>query len=185
MKLQLKESGKPVLVLVAIIWVVEVVNWVLGHSLNGLGIGPRSITGLTGLVTAPFLHAGPWHALSNTFPLLVFGYLLSVRSVERFIRVSLYITVLGGAAVWLFGRGAVHVGASGLVFGLFGYLLAAAWYERSPAAIGSAVVVVLLYGGLVWGLVPSAGVSVESHIFGLLVGAWLARVDVKSGVIKH
>ncbi|NKC14308.1 MAG: rhomboid family intramembrane serine protease [Gammaproteobacteria bacterium] len=172
-----QRSGRPVLGLIAIIWVVEALNWLLGHRLNTWGIEPRSLTGLVGIAAAPVLHSGWGHTLSNTFPLLVFGYLICLRSAGRFIRVSCLIVAGGGFAVWLLGRSAIHVGASGLVFGLFGYLLGCAWYERSGAAVVCAAVVGLLYGALIFGLLPSAGVSFESHIFGFLAGIALAKAD--------
>lgn len=166
-----------VLALLGVIWCVELVNALLGHRLNAFGILPRTVHGLTGIVAAPLLHVSLAHTLANTLPLLVLGWLVSLRGAARFARVAVAVTLVGGLAVWLLGRPSYHVGASGLVFGLFGYLLAGAWYERSFAALAAALAAVALYGGLVWGLVPSRGMSVESHLFGLLAGILVARLD--------
>jgi membrane associated rhomboid family serine protease len=167
-----------VLLLVGAIWAVELVNWLLAHSLNHLGILPRTVHGLIGIVAAPFLHANPGHAASNTVPLLVLGWLVSLHGRARFLRVAIFVSLGTGLAVWLFARDAYHVGASGLVFGLFGYIVGRAWFERSLAAIISAVGAVLLYGGLVFGVFPERQVSFESHLFGLIMGITLARLDV-------
>ena len=167
-----------VAILVMVIWVVEGVNVLLGHRLNLFGIYPRSLAGLSGIVLAPVLHVNPAHALANTVPLLVLGWLVSLHGRARFIRVAVVVSLLTGSAVWLFARSAYHVGASGLVFGLFGYVLGRAWWERSWPAILSAAAAVALYGGLVWGIVPARAVSFESHLFGLLAGvamAWFER----------
>lgn len=166
-----------VLILVGAIWTVEIVNWSLAHGLNRFGILPRTAHGLIGIVAAPFLHANPAHAASNTLPLLVLGWLVSLHGRERFLRVAICVTLGTGIAVWLFARGAYHVGASGLVFGLFGYIVGRAWYERSLGAIASALGAVLLYGGLVFGVFPARQVSFESHLFGLIVGIAFARLD--------
>ncbi|MEM7406977.1 MAG: rhomboid family intramembrane serine protease [Pseudomonadota bacterium] len=166
-----------VLALLALIWAIELINWALGHQLNRLGILPRSLQGLPGILLAPLLHTNFSHAIANSAPLLLLGWLTSIHGRARFIRVALGITVMTGAAVWLFARTAYHVGASGLVFGLFGYLLSRAWFERSFPALLSAAAAVLLYGGLVWGLLPAETVSFESHVFGLLAGLLMGRFE--------
>lgn len=166
--------------LLAAIWAIEAVNWALGHGLNRFGILPRSMVGLPGIVLAPVLHASVSHALANSLPLLVLGWLVSLHGRQRFVRVAVSVSLLTGVAVWLLGRPAYHVGASGLVFGLFGYIIARAWWERSFAALASAAVAVLLYGGLVWGIVPARTVSFESHFFGLVAGVLIAWSDVRS-----
>ena len=94
-----------------------------------------------------------------------------------FLQTSTIIVLVGGALLWLFGRNAAHVGASVLIFGYFGYLVALGWYDRNIESFIVAVITILLYGGLVWGILPSAGqVSWEGHLFGLIAGIIAARL---------
>ena len=175
---------QPVLILVALIWIVEVVNLFLGHRLVSFGILPRSFTGLIGIPLAPMLHSGFWHAVSNTVPLLILGALTLAGGKRMFWETTVNVTLLSGALVWIFAREAYHVGASGLVFGYFGVIMARAYIDRSITAIAIAVVTVMAYGGLLWGILPLRSyVSFESHLFGLIAGfvvVWLGRKFSKS-----
>ena len=175
---------QPVLILIALIWIVEVVNLLLGHRLVSWGILPRSITGLIGIPLAPMLHNGFWHAVSNTVPLLILGALTLAGGKRRFWETTVNVTLLSGALVWLFAREAYHVGASGLVFGYFGVILARAYIERSITAIAISIVTVMAYGGLIFGILPLRSyVSFESHLFGLIAGftmIWFGRKFSKS-----
>ena len=162
---------------VALIWTVELVNTLFGHRLTALGLNPRTLAGLPGILFVPFLHNGIGHALANTIPFVILGSLVLLRGARTFVELSLFILVVGGVAVWLVGRPAVHVGASGLVMGYFGFLLARGWYERTVLAIAIAAVVLLLYGGALWGLLPLVpGMSWEMHLFGFLAGVLAARI---------
>jgi len=178
----------PVLGLLAICWAVFVLNNVLlrGH-LTEYGIRPRHLSGLPGILWAPFLHASFAHLAANTVPLLILGGMLCLRSRTEFVLVSVAGTLLGGALTWLVARNADHVGASGLIFCFFGYLASLAWFRRTFGTLLLSVVCLLAYGGMVRGIVPtSAAVSWESHLAGLVAGiglAWLmARVDGKSEI---
>ncbi|MGI9335118.1 MAG: rhomboid family intramembrane serine protease [Gammaproteobacteria bacterium] len=173
---------KAVLGLVAAIWAVSLVNLVLGGPLDGLGIRPRSISGAFGIVLAPFLHGSMQHLLYNTMPMLVLGGLLCLRGAQRFWATTALVVVAGGTGVWLLGRGASHIGASGLVFGYFGYLLAVGWWERKPLPVVIAVVTAVLYSGLIFGVLPlRSSVSWESHLFGLLAGVTIAYTHAQGG----
>ncbi len=168
------------LALVAALWVVELVNAFLDHRLNVYGVFPRTWEGLRGIPLIPFLHGGFGHLASNTFPLLVLGGLIAVRGRSNWLALTALIIFIGGAGVWLIGRSALHVGASGLVFGYFGYLVARSLYERSFLSILVAVIVILVFGwGIFFGALPTAKlVSWEGHLCGLLAGAlvaWLTR----------
>ncbi len=175
---------QPVLILVALIWVVEFVNLILGHRLVSWGILPRSFSGLIGIPLAPMLHSGFWHAVSNTVPLFVLGALTLAGGKRMFWETTVNVTLLSGALVWIFAREVYHVGASGLVFGYFGVILARAYIERSIITIAIAIVTVMAYGGLLWGILPlRSHVSFESHLFGLIAGfvvVWLDRKFRKS-----
>lgn len=159
-----------------VIWVVEIVNASQGHNLNAWGIFPRSVYGLVGIPLAPFLHGSYGHVISNSIPFLVLGGLIAFRGRQVLLRVSLVVIGVGGLGVWALGRPALHIGASGLVFGYFGYLVARGWYERRLGSILLAVVVIVLYGGLIVGVLPARGlVSWEAHLFGLIAGILAAR----------
>ncbi len=161
----------------AVMWVVEIINGFIGHRLSVWGILPRSTPGLIGIPLSPILHGSFNHVLSNTIPFLVLGGLVGLRGGQKLVGISLFIIVAGGAGVWLLGRPAIHVGASGLVFGYFGYLLAGGWYDRRPLSIIVAVAVFFLYGGLLFGVLPTVGfVSWEGHLFGLIAGVSAARM---------
>lgn len=182
------------LIFVAAIWVVHAANSVLfGGDLNRYGLSPLALpyrglsnlelsasyaaVSLRGILLGPMLHGSFSHLLSNTLPLLVLGGLVALRGGKTLVGVSLFVVVLGGLLVWLVGRPAIHIGASGLVFGYFGYLLAQGWYERSFVSIVVAVAVLLLYGGMIFGILPQAGfISWEGHLFGLIAGVLAARM---------
>jgi membrane associated rhomboid family serine protease len=173
----------PVLYLVVIIWTVEVVNLLLGHRLTSLGVLPRSSSGLIGIVLSPFIHAGFWHAVSNTIPLLILGGLTLAADKARFWMTTVSIILLSGTFVWVFARSSYHVGASGLVFGYFGALIARAIIERSLKSIVLAMITITLYGGLVWGVLPLRSyISFEGHFFGLIAGilyVWIMHKHFK------
>lgn len=167
---------KVILVLAAVLIAVQAINSITGNSLVHFGIMPRSLTGLRGIVFAPFLHGSIQHLLSNLLPFIVLSWLVASEGVRRYAWVAGLVCLLGGLLVWSFGRSNIHVGASGLIFGLWAYLLARAWYQRSIANVMIALLVLAAYSGLVFGFVPVAGVSFESHIAGALAGvcvAWL------------
>ncbi len=163
-----------------VMWAQEVVDQVVfGARLDAFGIHPRTLWGLVGIPLAPWLHVGFGHLVANSLPFLVLGWFVMLRGVRQFFGVSLVITLLGGAAVWLLGRGNVHLGASGLIFGYLGFLLLRGWFDRTFWGVLGSLAVLGLYGGMVWGVLPShPGVSWESHLFGFAAGvfaAWLTR----------
>jgi membrane associated rhomboid family serine protease len=161
-------------------WAVELLDWLGGRWLepDRFGIRPRQTSGLPGIMLAPFLHAGWPHLAANSLPFLILGLLVMGRDEARFWGVTAGIVAFGGLGVWLIGRsGTVHVGASGLIFGYFGYLLAAGWVERSVVAVVRALAVAALYGSILWGVLPTrAGISWEGHLCGLLAGILIARL---------
>ncbi len=163
--------------LLAVLWAVELFNNLAGHSLSYYGIIPRTWAGLRGIPLAPFLHNGIPHLALNTLPLAVLGGIVMLRGVPAFLGISLTIILTSGAGVWLLGRPAVHAGASGLVYGYFGFLIALGWYERKLYAVLVSLLVVFLYGGMVWGLLPlQSHISWEGHIAGLFAGILAARL---------
>jgi membrane associated rhomboid family serine protease len=174
--------GSQVIILasvVVVLWGVEIVDQVfLRQGLDRLGIRPRDVAGLWGILFAPFLHGGFYHLLSNTVPLLVLGWLVLLRRLGDFVEVSLIALVVSGGGTWLVGRtNTVHIGASGVIFGYLGYLLFRGYFERSFRAIALSMVVAIAYGGMVWGVLPSNPyISWEGHLFGFVGGILAAKL---------
>jgi len=166
----------PVLGLTALCWLVFLINHaLLSDHLIQYGIRPRHVTGLPGIIWAPFLHGSFQHLIANTLPLLVFGSILCIRSRIEFVGVTTAGIVLSGGLIWLLGRGAYHIGASGLIFCYFGYLASLAFFERKPGNLFLSIVCITVYGGILRGIIPtSAAVSWEGHLLGLLSGIGLA-----------
>ena len=164
---------------IGIMWVTEVVDTVLGGRLDSNGIIPRSTAGLDGILWAPFLHGGFWHLISNTLPFAVLSGLVLVQGVRRWINASVIIVIAGGLTVWAFAIGSneCHIGASGWVFGLFGFLVVSAILERKLMSIGIGLVTLFFYGStILFGFVPRPGLSWEGHLFGFIAGVIAARI---------
>lgn len=162
---------------VGVIWAVSLVAFYVPKLQYQLALLPRRLDGLPGVLGMPFVHDSYGHLFANTLPLLVFGAMLVARGVRYFLGVAFAVALLGGLALWAFGRSAAHIGASGVVFGLFGFLVVRGLYERRLTSIAITVFVTLTYGlTMLFGLVPLAGrVSWEGHLFGLLAGIVVAR----------
>lgn len=166
-----KQQLRIVIIFMVILTVIEVVNFLTLRSLVQFAIVPRDILSLPFIFTAPFIHGNLWHFFSNTIPLGVFSLLLLQHGKTRFYVVTLVCMLLTGICVWLFARNANHVGASGLIYSYFGYLLFAGIISREFKLILISIVVGFVYGGMVFGVLPlSAYASWESHLFGLLSG---------------
>lgn len=159
------------------LWAAFAANFVVGGALTQYGVRPRTLDGLWGILCAPFLHANLAHLISNTVPLLLFGWLVLLRDARHFVPVTLLSILGAGGLAWLLGApGSVHIGASGVVFGYFGFLLLAGWFARKPVSIALSVLVAVLWGGLVLGVLPGdAGVSWQAHLGGFVGGVFAAR----------
>jgi len=156
---------------VAVLWLVHVLDWLLGLHLNRFGILPRHITGLIGIPVAPLLHGSFAHLFSNSAPLLVLGTGILYLYPAAAFRVLSAVYIGSGLGVWLFGRPSVHIGASGLVYGLATYIFVAGIFRRDMRAIAASMLVYFLYGTLAWGVLPiKAGVSWETHLIAALIG---------------
>jgi membrane associated rhomboid family serine protease len=165
-------------VLLAGLWVLEIFDQLTGEHLDNLGIHAQELDGLPEIFTAPFLHAGWDHLISNSLPFWVLGFLVLLGGLARW-AISSLISILGsGLAAWaLTPADTIIVGASGLIFGWLTYLLARGLWSRSVAQIAVAVAVLVVYGSLIWGVLPgAAGVSWQAHLGGAIGGvlaAWL------------
>jgi membrane associated rhomboid family serine protease len=174
----LQERGKFLLVFLTGLWGLELVDtFLLGQGLNYLGIRPRSLSGLWGIVFAPLLHGNLLHLVTNTLPFLVLGFLVMLRGQLEFFRVTILIWLIGGLGTWLTGGPhTIHLGLSIIIFGYLGYLLASAYYQRNLNNLLIALLAGLLYGGMIFGVLPlRIGVSWQGHLFGFLGGVLAAR----------
>jgi len=177
---------KLVFTLCLLMTVVHVLNSLLGMGLNQFGILPRHIETIWAIYTAPFLHASIYHLLNNLVGLGIFSLLYLVHSIQRYVYSSFLIITITGLLVWLFGRDAVHIGASGWVFGLWSLCIATAWYERRMRNILIALFVIVFYGGLIFGVLPSdPRISFESHFFGVIAGICCSYINSRGTTLTR
>ncbi|PRX49279.1 rhomboid family protein [Prauserella shujinwangii] len=168
---------------VALLYAVELVDVILPAQLDLAGIQARSLDGLDGVAWAPLLHAGWGHLFANTVPVLVFAFLAMAGGIGQWVAVTAIIWLVGGLGVWLVAPpDVVTVGASGLAFGWLAFLLVRGVFNRSAGQLAVAAVLLSLWGGMLWGVLPgNPGVSWQGHLFGALGGilaAWIvARAD--------
>ncbi|SHW32200.1 peptidase, S54 family [Mycobacteroides abscessus subsp. abscessus] len=165
---------------VALLYVVEGIDSVTGHRLDENGIRPLETDGLDGILFAPLLHANWGHLVANTVPALVLGFLAAAAGVGRFLLATAIIWLLGGVGTWLIGNIGLpyetnHIGASGLIFGWLTYVIVRGFFNRSVGQILIGAVVLVLYGGVLWGVLPGQfGVSWQGHLSGAVAGVLAA-----------
>lgn len=163
------------LVFVAILWIAHFYKITVPAGSGSLGIYPREWFGLKGILTAPLSHGDFHHLISNSVPLLVTLTMIFwfYRRVAVFSFFMIYI--LTGVAVWLFGRSVFHIGASGVVYGLVSFILWTGIFRRNLKSIILSLVIVIMYSGYFYGILPNQpGISWESHLFGAIVGVYVA-----------
>ncbi|HEY8701621.1 MAG TPA: rhomboid family intramembrane serine protease [Arthrobacter sp.] len=152
---------------------IEIVNMLTLHALNRtFGLRPRSPDGLLEIFTFPLLHASLNHLLSNTLPLIIFGFLVFLSGLRVFLTALAFSWLGSGLTVWLIGDGGITVGASGLVFGLFAFLLVRGFFNGSWRQILLSILLFMLYGGILLGVLPTVAgyVSWQAHLGGVLGG---------------
>jgi membrane associated rhomboid family serine protease len=142
------------------------------------GIIPRTSWGLIGIFTSPFLHGGIRHLVSNTIPLIVLLFILNYFYSQKTLTVIVFTIIIGGLFVWVFGRNANHIGASGLIYGLASFLITNGFVEKKLLPLLVSIGVILLYGGMIWGVFPTifGYISWESHLFGAFAGVLIAFI---------
>lgn len=183
--LPFKQQLRMVSAFVLLVTIIEVINLFTLGWMHQFGIIPRTVSSLPFILTAPFIHGDLWHYFSNIVPLAIFSLLLLQHGKSRFYAVTVLCILVSGLCVWLFARSANHIGISGLVYGYFGYLVAAGFISREIKLILIAIVVGVSYGGMVFGILPlNAYVSWESHLFGLLTGIACAFLMGKRNTIR-
>jgi len=164
------------LYLILLLWLILLLSAVF--PINRYGILPRQIQGLPGILLTPFLHLNFSHLIANSLSLIILGTILIGLEKQRAITISLEIIIIGGFGTWLIGRpDAVHIGASGLIYGMMSYLFFIGIFIRSIKTVIVSIAVFILYGGALWGIIPTdAHISWESHLCGFLAGILLARI---------
>ena len=178
----IQQEIKGVVIFIATIWGVFLLECVVPFDLLSFGVTPRTLHGLVGIPAMPFLHANLQHIASNTLPLFVLLILLA-GSKARSWEVVTEIVLLGGILLWLCGRTATHVGASGLIFGLIAFLIVSGWLERRFVPLVVSLVVTFVYGGiLLWGVIPRIGthISWDGHLLGAVAGGVIAYLMTKN-----
>ncbi|MGP3973459.1 rhomboid family intramembrane serine protease [Streptomyces sp. 8N114] len=174
-------AGKLIVGWVALLWVLEAVDQASGNALDTFGIQPRRTGELVDVIPSAFMHFGFEHLIANTLPLLILGFLAALRGVGRFLAVAAIIVAVSGLGVWLIAPANSNTaGASGLIFGLFGYLLARGFVDRRITDVALGTVVAVFYGSILWGVLPTeSGVSWQGHLFGLIGGVLAARLTAE------
>ena len=163
-------------IFVILIWVIHVVQWILPVDFRFLGLLPKNIVGLRGIIFSPLLHKDLGHIASNTPPLFFMGIIVMFFYRRVAIQSFLMIYVLTGLSVWLFARtGYNHIGASGVIYGLVSFVFWSGVFRRNIKSIVLSLIVVFYYGSMVLGILPNdEGISWESHLLGALVGVFVA-----------
>src|SRR5450756_1141604 len=145
-------AGKIALGFVALIWLIQLLNWGLDLELERFGVRPRQLAGLSGILLAPLLHGSFAHLGANSLPLLVLGTGMLYLYPNSALKVIPVVYLGPGIAVWLFARASVHIGASGLVYGLVSYIFVAGLIRRDTRAIAASLLGCFLYGPRAWGV---------------------------------
>ncbi len=174
-----KEKGKPkfrislliTLSFILLLWIIKIFETFTKIDLSFLGVLPREVKGLIGIITAPLIHSDFSHLASNTFTLIVLMMFLFYANTNSSFRVFFTVYIFSNVLVWIFGREAYHIGASGVVYGLVAFLFFVGLFRRDSKSIGLSLVVTFMYGGLVWGVLPTdPKISFEAHLSGAVVG---------------
>lgn len=170
--IDLSKSQLPLtLEIIGLLWAVQILNVLVGYRLNVFGIWPRQARGLLGVFLSPLLHGSFEHLFFNSIPLLILVNLLLLYGLKFFLLITLFIAFVSGISTWFLGRPGVHVGASGVLMGYWGFFLAQAYFEPSVVTIIVAALCLYYLGSLWLNLLPGGkGVSWEGHMFGCLAG---------------
>lgn len=159
------------LLILGLLWIIQIINYITGYRLNNLGIYPRRIHGLTGILFSPFLHGSFTHLFFNSIPLFVLIDFMLLKGINHFLYLTLLIMLGSGFATWLFARRGFHVGASHVAMGYLGYLLLNAYRHPSILTMMLAILCVYYFGGLLLSIFPQEEkTSWEGHLFGFLTG---------------
>ncbi|MFN3694934.1 MAG: rhomboid family intramembrane serine protease, partial [Ignavibacterium sp.] len=168
------------------LWFIHIFSFLLKIYPYKLGVLPRSLSGILGIFTSPLIHSNFSHLISNTIPLAIMGLGIFYFYPNAAYKVFAFVYFCTGLLVWIFAREVYHIGASGIVYAFVSYLFFSGIFRRDNKSITLSLIVVFLYGGLVWGVLPGLeGISWESHLFGAISGIIAAYLFRKSDPIKH
>ena len=155
----------------AVLWIVHLLSLLFNEDLSKLGLLPRNLIGLLGILTSPLIHADFSHLISNTIPLIILGWIIFYFYPKVSYILFIFMYLVTGLLVWIFARQVYHIGASGIVYGFVSFLFFSGIFRRDNKSISLALIITFLYGGLVWGMIPGLkGISWESHLFGAITG---------------
>jgi len=163
-------------ILVALMWIARLAEYLFDAEFYFLGIYPGKASALTGIITSPFIHGDMEHLVNNSLPVFILGTALFYFYSQVAFRVLIWQFLLTGIAVWITGRPSWHIGASGIVYGLFSFLFVSGIIRKHIPLMGLSLLVVFLYGEMVWGIFPGfrMNISWESHMLGAVAGLLLA-----------
>jgi membrane associated rhomboid family serine protease len=174
------KANLPILsVVVFLPWLVYWINLLLNKRLFLLGIIPRHLFGMAGIIFAPLLHANINHLFFNSIPLLVLSDFILINGLSYFLIVTLIITVVSGTLIWIFGKPGIHIGASALITGYWGLLVSDSFQQASITSVMLGLVSVYYFAGIFLGVFPGKkGISWEGHLFGLLAGIGVSYLSL-------
>lgn len=173
----MRKDFKAILIVIALMWVILVLDYLLPYDFVRLGIFPRKLSGTAGILFAPILHGSFWHLASNTGPFVILNGLLCFFYGKLSFKVISFIVLVGGLLVWIFGRPAMHIGASGLIYGLAAFIITSGFLRKKIRALLLSFVIIVLYGSMIWGVLPlNPYVSWEGHLFGAISGVMASFV---------
>jgi membrane associated rhomboid family serine protease len=165
---------------IALLWIIKSIEIALDIQLFELGVYPRTLEGILGIFFSPLLHADIFHLLSNSIPIAIMGILLILVYRKYALDVFVLIYLFSGIALWLVGRSSYHIGASGVVYGLFGFIFFIGLFLNQNSSMLVSTALFFLYGGIFYGIFPDRPeVSWEAHLTGLFVGFVLATIFKK------
>lgn len=171
----MKQSIKTIFIFLILIWAIYFLSMLI--PIQQFGLVPRTSIGLIGIFSAPFLHGSLLHIINNSIGFTLFAVVLALLEGDKMLSKVMLMLVIGGVLTWVLGRSANHIGASGLIFSLWGYMVLSGWFSRKLKYIVVSIMLIFFYSGMIFGVLPGqAGISWEGHLFGFIAGiivSWL------------
>lgn len=178
---EIKNSLEYALSIVLVFWVVHIVQWLFGLEFYSLGVFPRSVDGLLGIITSPFIHGDFQHLIANSIPMVVLTALVFFFYKKKVFLIYSLIWITAGLLTWIIGRPSWHIGASSVIYGLASFLVFAGFFSKNFKLIIVSVIILILYSSLVWGIFPGdTRISWEGHLSGAIAGLIWAYIFRKS-----
>ena len=170
---------------IILIWIIEFINIITRRYLDSMGIKPRTLSGIKGIILSPFIHGSMSHTMANTTTLVIIGYSLCNYSWIFILTLSICVSIISGILVWICARQSSHIGASSMIFGFAGFLIYTGFLEKSWSWDNLSLITILIYGRFLTGIFPiEKHISWEGHLFGLLTGIGLVHFDVIPQILE-